>query len=218
MSKIILFFALISTSSAVFLQYTGWNEHNSGSIGPVWGIFFKPVEIDLTEVVTGHNVMSYPAGKNANSTRFIGINTCTQLTYIPKGIKHFWPNVIALAFHVCAFESITYESLHGFEKLQSLTFIKTPLHFLPANLFKLTPLLQDFFAQSNQIKIVEEHIFQLVPLLRYVDLSNNVCINDYALTREEIPALERELRRSCSSPPSLDTTTGGCKMFGCKVF
>lgn len=229
MSKIIIILALISSSHAIFLQHAAWHDQNSGSIGPVLGIIFRPLDINVTEVVTGHNVLTYPHGRNYNNTGIIGFTSCSELKYIPKGIQKYWPSFIAFGFNGCGFEYLNSESFRGYENLQSLSFVKTKLHFLPSNLFTLIPMLKDFVAPQNQISIVGENIFRQVPLLEFVDLTNNVCINEFALTQDEIPALERALKIGCSvqttsttpettTGPWRETTTGGCSKLGCKLF
>lgn len=207
MKNLILFLGFISSSLAVNFAHIGNHDQQIGTIGRIVGVWYGPVNINDSKVLMGFGSY-FPSGWNANTIKFIGLMNCGALTYVPAGVQRMFPNLTAFDFHGCGIETLTANSFKGYENLQLISFIGGSLKSLPGNLFELTPLIRNFFAINNQISLISTVIFNHTPDLEMVDLSGNICIDDYAIFQDEIPSLVEEIRIHCSlnTTPSYPTT------------
>lgn len=199
MFKIIFFIGFISSSQAIIFTIEGWYDMESGSVGRLWGVIVRTSEIETSKVLTNVNTATYPFGRNASQVQIIYIQKCSNLTYIPRRMKVFFQNFYAIQLQDCGIQSLESSDFKSYENLRFLALVRNKLERIPGNLFSLTPQINDFWAQSNQIKSVDENALSNAPLLRHVDLANNICTSGYALSREEVLQLSHELKWTCGN-------------------
>lgn len=197
MFKFFAYFAFISSSLAVNFQIEGWFNWNVGTVGNKWGVIVRPNEVEVSRLLNAVTANVYPVGKNSSNVEMIYIRYCHTMNYIPRGMKVFFPNFNGLHLQECGIKKLDAKDFRGYEDLQFLAIVKNKLEEIPQYLFSPIPEIQNFWAQGNQIKTIRHSALANAPNLKHVDLSNNNCTDEYALTREEVQELSNNLLSAC---------------------
>lgn len=127
-----------------------------------------------------------------------------NLSFIPKGIVDFFNNLDVLVIDVSSLTSISAEDLRPFPNLLMLSLWRNELTSLDGDLFKYTPHLEVIEFGSNQIQHIGHDLVTNLNNLTFFFIQFNVCINRWAVTRDDVLLLASELSIFC---PPLDVTT-----------
>jgi hypothetical protein len=147
-------------------------------------------------------------GKSNDDVGLFFIYNDTTLTFFPKDMEYFFPNLIGLYFNGCNIFTVNGDELNHFGNLSwfSLTF-QPNLERIPGNLFAKTPLIYTIYMYSNRIKHVGENLLDSLEHLRYAHFGNNFCVQKVATTRADIPSLIEHLRTNCTDTTEEITST-----------
>lgn len=121
-----------------------------------------------------------------------------QLPFFPKGIEKFFPNLSFLIINTTTITTLNGDELMPFNKLEMFAFHRLNLERVPGNLFKSTPLMSRILLSNNNIKHVDENLFDGLEHLEVVDFRFNYCIDQRANNVDEIPSLLENLKASCT--------------------
>ena len=92
---------------------------------------------------------------------------------------------------------------HSFDNLQNLRIISlsnNKLSTIPANLFKNNLKLKDINLNVNKIQTISSTMFDHLNNWIYINLQNNVCINDRYLSMRRLNEMKNVLSSNCTSP------------------
>lgn len=159
-------------------------------------------ESTTLQTVTGDHL---PDHTNDN-VGFLWISN-QNMPFFPAGIVEFFANLEALRFVNNNILSISAEDLQPFPRLNYLVLAWNTFTSLPGDLFSHNPRLQYINLGSNQIRHIGHDLVTSLNLLHTLYMSNNLCINENALTRADVIRLAPNLSHFC--PPLDETTTFG---------
>ena len=77
-----------------------------------------------------------------------------NLTIIPRGFLHFFPNVFGLYFNNCRIDSIVHDDLAEYENLESFMLENSNVEEIPGDLFSSNPNLLFISLARNRIYYV----------------------------------------------------------------
>lgn len=136
--------------------------------------------------------------RNNNDVVSLAAIQTRNIDLMPNNIGSFFPNIEAVEFMDGSTSSISAENLQQFPNLRSLNLYGLNLISLSSDLFTYNPDLEWLDVQVNQIELVGLNLLDNLPKLTTARFSRNVCINMNANTRQEVEALQLELRLRCS--------------------
>ena len=125
-----------------------------------------------------------------------------QLTHLPGDIDSFFPNLVVLSLSNTGLSSITSEDLQPFPSLVVFGADESKISSLDGNLFMFTLHLQVISMQNNLITNVGDGLLNDLHELTGAHFRKNICINQFAMNRGELPALINSFRINC---PPLET-------------
>lgn len=208
MKFLILIFATISAINSLTLDCPFETLNWANYLGEGYTCYTPKLsniaENQRITAVTG----THETGKNNTNVKVLNISFNTNLTYFPRGIENFFPNLIAIFISHTNITAINGDELLPFPKLTHFQIAVNP-HFerVPGNLFSNNPLLQVISFYKNNIKHVGEGIMNGLNSLRWIEFNRNYCINQLAYPKD-VPTLVEFLRNNCTDiyPPPTTTT------------
>lgn len=145
-------------------------------------------------------------GKNNFDVEFVKINN-HELTFIPRGLTRFFPNMFALYLH-----NSNIKVLHGFEldeypRLIYFAYESGTLDTIGGELFTKTPKIIYANFYNNKIRNVGWNLLDNVKSTAKVIFGSNICINkDSRNNPHHFNELVQILRENCTSfPPEVTT-------------
>jgi hypothetical protein len=157
-------------------------------------------------VSTNTTVRALGAGYNAFDGSHVGNHsdfdvsglriTSQMCKYVPNGIGDLMPNLKKLQITYSGLLALENGDLYKVPFLQYLNVRGNRLVELPGLLFQNNPdiIFVDF--SDNFIKFIHPVLFSDLNTLRYIDFSNNICVQNTYGT-DNFREWERELRRNC---------------------
>lgn len=153
---------------------------------------------------------SHPSGFSNLDVKglYVGGRENSRLTFIPRNIETFFPNLVALYFHNNSISNLSGDELNSLGNLVLFGIQFNPaLERLPGNLFSQNRNLKGVFFRESNIKFVGEN------LLSGLDLTHAIFVKNFCIDQEvfgsssEIPALIEVLKTNCTDFDTTTTTT-----------
>lgn len=144
-----------------------------------------------------------------------GLRIDADITFIPRRIEDFFPNLVILDFEASDIDSLVGDELDPFPGLVFFAIFKSrALERIPGNLFSQTRNLKELWLDQNNIKYVGEGLLDGLQYLGWADFADNYCVNINAHYPSQFPALIETLQNNCTdvdyvpppSPPSATTS------------
>lgn len=175
-----------------------------------FGTFYS-CEATITNVDNPTNVTEitgiHMSGQNDGSVKGIFVNGHRILTEIPNGIEKFFPNLEAFQWFQGNISTIGSSTFRPFPNLLSINVGDNQLVTLPGDLFQYTRKLKGIYFYINLLAHVGHGLFTGLSNLTEAVFTANPCINAFAVTPEQIQALNLQLPISCPPLNSTETTT-----------
>lgn len=207
MKFLIIFVAIFSSTNSLILNCvfttTGMNQ-----LLPVYSCYGPRLSnIEENEIITEVKG-NHASGKSNADVKLLYIRNHTNLSYFPRGIENFFPNLIALGFESCNISSLNGDEVEPFSKLEWFVIDRNShLKRIPGNLFKNNPLLSSIWFSQNQISQVGENLLSSLTRLNFVSFLGNLCINEWANNSTQILPLIENLRTNCLEYDSITPST-----------
>lgn len=134
---------------------------------------------------------------------------------IPEHLSRVFINLLQLTFDSTGFKSITASDLKPFPQLKILQIINGKVKTLESDLFKHTPNLELIEFTGNQIAYIGNDILNNLPALQEFYVSQNLCIDQNAVTSEQLSLLAPQLNSlcvqgMCAAIPTTTVETTAC--------
>lgn len=144
--------------------------------------------------VTGTHLQN----KTNDDVAAIHVGHCSDLSYIPKGMLNFFPNLRAIYFQGCGIATLNGTELYEYPKLILFALEMSPLDHVPGKFFAENPDMFFVSFNDNQIKTVGPDLLDNMNKLTDLFFDNNTCINANASTIQEMTVLKETLIQNCS--------------------
>lgn len=203
----VLFFSIFTLSSAFQIQCRFTIQRFWDNLGNIYHC-----EVTSSSALAGHNITQVTGTHMIGRTNFdvqgiIFLNNCAHINTVPRNIREFFPNLIAISMSGCGIHSLNGDELQNYNNLLSFS-IQNTVHFvhIPGNLFLNTRSLLSVNFNGNRIINVGQDLLTNLRHLQTAFFFSNVCINNGAWTQAAVPFLIEELRRNCPDPNDFTTT------------
>lgn len=100
--------------------------------------------------------------------------------------------------------AISIKDLKDFPKLLVLDLSWNQIEYLERNLFAMNENLKMIIFHNNKIKKIDQKVFDDLSSLAYLDLTNNICINENKTTESEVIRLIENISESCKDLMIID--------------
>lgn len=167
------------------------------SIGLNYQCLAQPYNINASQTATSVFGVHSP-NKTHKDVIGIHISDCAKLSYIPKGILTIFPNLIGIYLEGCGIQTLNGTELNEYPQLKVFALEKSPLSYVPGNLFAQTPDMTLISFVENSINSTGKNLLSNLNKLSEVYFGDNICIDSNATTMEEIPKLIEQLDSDCS--------------------
>lgn len=172
---------------------------------------FYTCEATITSVENPTNVTEisgiHMGGQNDGSVKGFFINGHRALTGIPDGIEKFFPNLEAFQWFQGNLSSVGSSTFRPFPNLLSINVGDNQLVTLEGDLFQYTRKLKGIYFYVNSLAHIGHGLLTGLNNLTEAIFTANPCINAFAITPEQIQALNLQLPISCPPLNSTVTTT-----------
>lgn len=139
----------------------------------------------------------------------------TNLTFIPQGLEHFFPNMIGIYMFNTSLAVLNGNELNKYVNLTWFAVEESLLERVPGNFFDFTPNVVSIWFIECKINHLGANLFQPLNItaLKLLSFVNNVCINEYAFgDSNNNTAIRRLIDNVISKCPDIqETTTEGSK-------
>lgn len=134
-----------------------------------------------------------------------------HLPIFPRDIENFFPNLNLLIINTTTITTLDGTELVPFNNLELFAFHRLNLERVPGSLFRTTPKMARILLSNNNIKHVDDDLFDGLEYLEIVDFRSNYCIDHRADNKTEISLLIETLKANCSVPEvtTEDPSCGG---------
>ena len=141
---------------------------------------------------------THMSGKTNNDVKGLFINHVPHLTFIPRGIENFFPNLQALGSFNTSISTLNGDELEPFTNLYWFRFVNIHgFERVPGNLFSSNPSMRHVDFSNNNIKHVGENFLNNNTNMIRLEFDNNYCVNQSA-KYTSIPPLIDHLRTNCT--------------------
>jgi hypothetical protein len=214
MEVLILLATLISISTAI-------NINCRFTLLTVQGVFNSKYTCDTSNIeLTGSRVLENATGAhliNRNNgdveALYFGLtNNCPHLTFIPEEATAIFPNLVALGFINCGFQTLSGNDLESYQNLQYFEIFGGPLVHIPGTLFNPTPSLRFAGFSSGQLSSVGPNLLDHLNNLTMARF-HTPCIEMIAQNRQQVLHLIEVLNANCTNFGSETTTARTTTLF-----
>lgn len=139
-------------------------------------------------------------GKNDTQVEMIWVRDGQILTFIPRGIDEFFPNLRGLTLHYTCIAEISANDLQQFPNLIDFNVFGNPIVSLDGDLFKHNTFMRYIYFGESLLQHVGFNLLGDLNNLRNVYFISNPCVNDSASWTEEIADLNQRLPILCPQP------------------
>lgn len=136
--------------------------------------------------------------KNNIDVKAISIENSHKWPRIPLGIRAFFKNIEALEFDFTGLTEISSEDFDGLSQLKELILRGNKIHTIPEGLFEELPHLRTIDLSDNPIRHIGHNTFASLRELTKLSLQNTDCINEMASNKDKVKDLTFQLRIRCS--------------------
>lgn len=135
----------------------------------------------------------------------------TQLRTISLSRNHLsilpfdtFEDLVDLEYFSLSFNQLTtIPNLKTLLKLKELYLFENSIESLSSKEFLFNPNLEIIWLYHNKLQNIEPDVFDSLPKLRTVDMSNNICI-DYKFTRFNAEVMQYMIKENCATQPKTD--------------
>jgi hypothetical protein len=204
MKSFILFFAIFASISAVTFDCIFYTR-DFGTAGPQYTCYNPSLgsvydSEELTDVFGTHE-----ADKSNSDVTGLWVQNYAALTFYPRGIQNFFPNLKAIFFYNNNIRSLSGDELSTYQDLLLFGIsINRFLERLPGNLFAQNSQVKELWMYENGIKYAGSGLLDGLQNLTSALFENNYCINLRAQNAEEVQEIIETLRNNCTD---IETTT-----------
>lgn len=124
------------------------------------------------------------------------------LTFVPKNIITFFPNIVAISLNSTGLENLSIDDLEDFPSLKNLHVNYNKLETLPSNLFRHNSKLETILIWNNNLRHVGFNLIDHLTKLKAAQIMNSPCINFSAENSVALTELSYKLSVYC--PPTLE--------------
>lgn len=156
-------------------------------------VVISPENSSVLEAVKGNHL----AGKSNLDVAFLYI-VGQDLTYVPKGIENFLPNLKGIQYYISNLMKISADDLKPFPQLLIFYVHTGNLVSLDGNLFQYTLDLQWVGFFKNKIEHIGHNLLTDLHQLQHIHFGENVCTSLFANSIEEVKELNEKLPILCS--------------------
>lgn len=196
MITLCVIFAIFASTSALTLNCE-FREVSWLAFGLNYQCYSEAFNVESQQVTSISGV--HLPSKTINDVVSIHIDNCTNLSYIPKGLRDVFPMLRGIYLEGCGISSLIGTELNEYPQLTLFALELSPLDYVPGNLFAQTPGMVLISFADNKINGTGANLLSNLNDLSQVYFENNICINKNAPTVEEIPELITTLNTDCSS-------------------
>lgn len=212
MEKSVAIFILLTTTFSLSTSFQVFCRYNIGLHWNHLGNIYN-CEVTSSSLIAGPNITSvhgtHMFGRSNFDVGGIFFNTnCGQINTVPRNIRDFFPNLIAISMNSCGISTLNGDELRPYDTLIWIKISNSrTLSRIPGNLFSSTPNMIHVSFRSNQITQVGRDLLEPLQHIRSADFASNVCINFFAWSPPEIVTLIQTLRRQCPHDDDIFVTT-----------
>jgi len=152
----------------------------------------------FTSVIANH-----AQGQNNSDVTAFAVDFNDELTFFPRGIEQFFPNLRVIRWWVGNLTTIDSSTFQPFPDLELVDIGHNKLVSLDGNLFQHSPRLRVIWFNNNLLQNVGQGFLTGLTNLTMANFGENPCINVWAGTPEEIEDFRIQLPIQC---PPLDPT------------
>ncbi|KAG5667610.1 hypothetical protein PVAND_015585 [Polypedilum vanderplanki] len=194
--KLILISIFMTFSSAVKLEckYNLDVLYRYGCIVQNNGIFGN-FQTEIDEIEFIHF-----SNKTNEQVKNLYIRKIPNVTFIPKYIDKFFEHLERIEITHSNLIEISKDDLKPFPKLKYLFLNDNDLKIIEEHLFEFNEHLEIIFLNNNKISHIAPFVFSNLKNLSLLNLSNNICNleNAYAFEKEEVKILRQKIEnRDC---------------------
>lgn len=159
---------------------------------------------NLTEVYGNHMT-----GKSNSDVTFLWIYRPQNLTFFPKNIEKFFPNLVSIIFTYTDIVSFIGDEFRAFPELFYVTLSNNKkLERIPGNLFEFNPLINDTRFHDCNLKYIGEGLFDGLKKLKFLDVLFNDCVDGFADNYPtKMAKILETIRNNCTDIYSTTSTT-----------
>lgn len=209
MKFLIFLLATFSSSRAITLtcNFTmSADLFNLPSKYSCWQPIFSNLDNNVVTAVNG----THMSGKTNNDVQIFYVNDFTSLTFYPRGLETFFPNLIAIDFDRTNISILAGDELDSFSDLKWFRIAFNPnLRNIPSDFFANNLLLETLFIYANGILSLGVNLLNNLSNLSFADFTLNNCTNNNAIATQpsQIANLIQKLRDDCPDDTTTTTTT-----------
>ena len=126
---------------------------------------------------------------------------------LPSNIAEFFPNLIALEWTNTSLQTLSFNDMQQFSKLQVFIASGNEISNLDSDVFSSTRHLKSINFNDNLLTSIGTNLLSDLDDLTMVEFLNNPCVNATTSSRQAVRNLDQKLPTFCSS----SKTTSGKK-------
>lgn len=156
---------------------------------------FSSLEKSSVEFVNGAHL----EGKSHENVKAIKFINSENLTFFPRNIHEFFPNLIIIYVEKLNISKISSVDLKAYTELESIDIRKSRISSIPGDLFKFNKKLKIVLIRENDfLDQIGEKLLEDLKELKEAYFGSNKCIDDvHADSHEEIKKLKRKFADKC---------------------
>ncbi|CRK93893.1 CLUMA_CG007420, isoform A [Clunio marinus] len=160
-------------------------------------IIFVGDRNNVTEVSSNH-----VGGRRNEDVEGLTMEQYQNLTFLPRNINHFFPNLKSIAIHHNLIENIQQSDISAFPKLIQLDLWSNRISSLDFDLFQKNPKLQYISFPDNPVQHIGYGIFDQLTELDTIGFTNTC--HDVQILRNRIRVLSELPKFARKCPPTID--------------
>lgn len=106
-----------------------------------------------------------PFNRKFSDVQHVFIHKCDDLTYVPKGMKNFFPNLISMHIYKCGIEKLNSDDLTEYKDFKLFGIKENEISEIPSDFFANTPNMSEIYFTDNKITKVGKKITEHLPNL-----------------------------------------------------
>jgi hypothetical protein len=193
----ILFLLAIFTSSSAIVINCKFDNKSFSQLDSFYACAVTSLEIKFKRIITKVNG-NHLHGKTNKDVKTLFFEEFSEITFIPRGIENFFPNIFALGFDLCNITQLNAEDLKPLKNLEWFSIERNfYLERIPSKFFANNPKLKALWFSHNNIKHVGVNLLDSLSHLRWVNFVNNPCVNKFATFPSDLIELKEILKINC---------------------
>jgi hypothetical protein len=203
--RLFFVFGVSFSSISALTFYCNFAVRNFDSFTQIYSCEFNVTE-DASDLLTAVSGTHLP-GKTNSMTEGVSAPSAVNLTFIPRNLASFFPNIKVLYWAAPQFSSISSDDLK-FPLLEYFVCANNQLTSIDGNLFEFSRNLRAISFYNTKLQHVGHNLLVNLPQLQQAWFQHNTCISTYTEDQQGIKNLDRNLPIFCPPlSPTLPTTT-----------